>query len=548
MANKENSNQSKHPGTETNLLHWEPEDNEFWEEHGKSLATRNLWISIPNLLLGFAVWIIWSVVIVSIQSLHDADPTQFAFSDLGDLTSTEYKVILYSLPAVAGLAGATLRIPNSFMISISGGRNVIASTTLLLLLPMAALGIALQDPNVSFLTLIIIAAVSGVGGGAFASSMSNISFFFPKRVQGTSLGLNAGLGNVGVSVMQLLVPIVISVKLFGFLTGDGYTDGSDTIYIQNAGLVWVPLCAIFLLAAWFKMSNLPQHDVSDTKKALSKFFYLELIGFIAAGVGVTLLMVFYTEFEGEPSFILFALVLIIISVVITLTMMRYGTQPEVQENLVDQFKIFNNKHNWIMTWLYIMTFGSFIGFSAAFPKLIKDSFGYLADGTTENPDAPNPLAFAWLGPLVGSLARPIGGWMSDKWGGARVTQYDIVAMILTTLGVGYTLSLAKDSDTPEDYFTIFLVLFLLLFITTGIGNGSTFRMVPMIFEKEQAGPVLGWTSAIAAYGAFIIPLIFGVSIAKNVPEYAMYGFATYYLSCLVLNWYYYARKNAEMPC
>ncbi|MCE7733837.1 MAG: NarK/NasA family nitrate transporter, partial [Candidatus Heimdallarchaeota archaeon] len=364
MANNGDSKQtqSTNPGTDTNLKYWDSENEEFWEEYGKSIATRNLWISIPNLLLGFAVWIIWSVVIVSIQSLHDADPTQFRFSDLGELTPTEYKVILYSLPAVAGLAGATLRIPNSFMISNSGGRNVIASTTLLLLLPMAALGIALQDPDVSFLTLIIIAAVSGVGGGAFASSMSNISFFFPKKVQGTSLGLNAGLGNVGVSVMQLLVPIVISVKLFGFLTGDGYSDGSDTVYIQNAGLVWVPLSAIFLLAAWFKMNNLPQHDVSDTKKALSKFFYLELIGFIAAGVGVTLLMVFYTDFQGEPSFILFALILVIISVTITLAMMRYGTQQEVQENLANQFKIFNNKHNWIMTWLYIMTFGSFIGF------------------------------------------------------------------------------------------------------------------------------------------------------------------------------------------
>jgi NNP family nitrate/nitrite transporter-like MFS transporter len=194
-----------------------------------------------------------------------------------------------------------------------------------------------------------------------------------------------------------------------------------------------------------------------------------------------------------------------------------------------------------------MTFGSFIGYSAAFPKLIQDVFGYLPDGSV-NPDAPNPFAYAWLGPLVGSLVRPVGGWMADKLGGARVTHWDTIVMILSALGVAWSVKAAGASDTPEAYFLPFLGLFLVLFITTGIGNGSTFRMIPMIFSKEQAGPVLGWTSAIAAYGAFIIPKVFGGQIKMGTPEYALYGFALYYLSCLAVNWWFYGRKNAEIRC
>jgi len=165
-----------------------------------------------------------------------------------------------------------------------------------------------------------------------------------------------------------------------------------------------------------------------------------------------------------------------------------------------------------------------------------------------NPNAPNPFAYAWLGPLVGSVIRPVGGWISDKVGGAKVTQWDTVVMIFSALGVAYFVKQATGSSAPEQFFMPFLFLFLLLFITTGIGNGSTFRMIPIIFKPNEAGPVLGWTSAVAAYGAFIIPRVFGQQVKAGTPEYPLYGFAFYYFTCLIVNWYYYARKDAEIVC
>lgn len=539
--------ESKDPGAGVQFEYWDPEDDEFWEEPGKRLANRNLWISIPNLLLGFAIWIVWSVLVTKIQGVHDVDATLFSFSEWGGgVTGTEYKALLYTLPAIAGLAGATFRIPNSFMIAISGGRNVIACTTLLLLLPMVGAGMALRDSDVSFLTLIVLALMSGVGGGAFASSMSNISFFYPRKMQGLALGLNAGLGNLGVSLMQLFVPIVMGAALFGGLSGAAL----GGFYIANGALLWVPLCAFFMVAAWMWMNNMPEHDVADTAASLKKYFWLEGIGYVAAGVGVSVLVATReSEFFATPAMgILRILVMVLMAVLVTLGLMRYATPRNVKENLLDQWKIFHDKHNWLMTWLYIMTFGSFIGFSAAFPKLILDVFGYLPNGDINPWYDDHALRYAWLGPLVGSLVRPVGGWMADRWGGARVTHWDTILMVIATVAVGLVIVEAKASETPQDYFFYFLLMFMVLFTTTGIGNGSTFRMIAIIFPREQAGPVLGWTSSVAAYGAFIIPAIFGVSIVAGVPELAMYGFAAYYTSCLFVNWWYYARRGAEMPC
>jgi NNP family nitrate/nitrite transporter-like MFS transporter len=205
-----------------------------------------------------------------------------------------------------------------------------------------------------------------------------------------------------------------------------------------------------------------------------------------------------------------------------------------------------------MCWLYIGTFGSFIGFSMALPLAITVIFGIShvpdANGvmqhTLANPNAPPVLAYAWIGPFVGAAVRPLGGWISDKWGGSIVTQIISAVMVLASVAVGYVMMQAYNSATPETYFPMFLGLFMLLFFASGIGNGSTFRTIGVIFDRQQAGPVLGWTSAVAAYGAFVAPIVIGDQIKAGTPQFAMYGFAVFYGLCLILNWWFYLRANA----
>lgn len=456
------------------LTTWNPEDKEFWEREGKAIATRNLWISIPALFLAFAVWMVWSVVVVNLTSIG------FTFDSNK----------LFWLAALPGITGATLRIFYSFMVPIFGGRKWTTISTASLLIPAIGIGFAVRDPSTSYTTMLILALLCGFGGGNFASSMANISFFFPKAQKGTALGLNAGLGNLGVSAMQFLVPLVITTGMFSALCGDPQLcviNGETTsIWMQNAGFVWVPLIIVSTLAAWFGMN-----DIASAKASFK-----------------------------------------------------------------EQSIIFKRRHNWIMCWLYLGTFGSFIGYSAGLPLLIKSQF-----------PAENPTQYAFLGPLVGALVRPLGGWLADKMGGASVTFWNFIVMAAAVFGVLFFLP----HGAAAGNFWGFLVMFILLFFTTGIGNGSTFRMIPVIFLTErqraaagkgaaaeeqavkdagkEAAAVLGFTSAIAAYGAFFIPKGFGTSIAMSGgPQAALYGFVVFYVSCIILTWWYYSRKNAEMPC
>ncbi len=524
--------------------HWDVEDEAFWESEGKQIANRNLWVSIPNLLCGFSVWLYWGMIAKTMQKLHFANPELFNFTFRNDgqpYDEAGYRALLFTLPAVAGLAGATLRIPNSFMIAICGGRNVKFMTTVMLIIPAVLAGIAMQDPTTSFGVFIALSAMSGVGGGAFASSMSNISFFFPKRMQGLALGLNAGLGNAGVSAMQFLIPWAITFGMFGAIGGDPQeflVDGTvKQLWIQNAAMVWVPIMTVLAVLAWVFMNNLPQHKCGPTPAAIGKYLWLQAIGFIGAAVGIGMLV--FVELP-VPELVRIFLVLVV-AVVVTMLGMKFATPKTIQEPLDKQFAIFSNKHTWAMTWLYVMTFGSFIGYANAFPKLLDDVFVTSTNGLITS-------HYIWIGAAVGAFIRPVGGWLSDKLGGARVTQWDTWIMVASTILAGYIVSLAGKSETPEKYFIPFLLTFIVLFATTGIGNGSTFRMIPIIFSKEQAGPVLGWTSAIAAYGAYLIPKIFATQIKAGTPEYALYGFAVYYASCLGVNWWFYARANAEMKC
>ena len=465
------------------LTLWTPEDKEFWAREGEAIAKLNLWISVPALFLAFAIWQVWSVVAVSLPSL-------------GFKYSTNQ---LFWLAAAPALSGATLRIFYSFMVPMFGGRRWTAISTASLLIPAIGIGYAVQDNTTGYPTMLVLALLCGLGGGNFSSSMANISFFFPKERKGSALGVNAGLGNLGVSVVQFLSPLVITAGIFGVLGGEPQTmvkAGQTTlVWAQNAAFIWVPWIAIAALAAWFGM-----HDIADAKSSFAA-----------------------------------------------------------------QAAIFRRKHNWIMCVLYLGTFGSFIGFAAGFPLLIKSQF----------PDV-NPLAYAWLGPLVGAVIRPFGGWLSDKVGGGVVTFWNFIAMTLGVMGVLFFLpkgagSFAMAYGPVEGSFTGFFLMFMVLFLTTGIGNGSTFRMIPVIFLTQktrelrsndesarfqamkegntEGAAAVGFAGALGAYGGFFIPKSYGSSIAlTGAPHAALWCFAAFYLVCIAVTWWYYARKHAEMPC
>ncbi len=526
------------------LRNYTPDDESYWNSTGKAIANRNLWISIPSLLCGFAVWLYWGIITVQMLNLG------FPFE----------KSQLFTLSAIAGLTGATLRIPSTFFIRIAGGRNTIFFTTALLMIPAIGTGIALQDPNTPMWKFQVLAFLSGIGGGNFASSMSNISFFFPKKIQGYALGMNAGLGNFGVTTMQILIPLVMTFGLFG---GDSMTlvntsgtligkipAGTET-YIQNAGFVWLLFLIPLAFAGWFGMNNIRDEHVSpDIPSPLGAFSiitFMLLIGLITAAFGLWLML---PENVGGSGFSVSKWLVLPLVIALTVGLLKL-IPGAVGRNLTRQYKIFGNKHTWAMTVIYTMTFGSFIGYSAAFALTIKVVFGFqhlMVDGvlthSTANANGPSALMFAWMGPFIGALIRPIGGMMADKMGGAKVTQIISFVMVGCAVALAYILQQAYASATPETMFLPFMLLFLLLFAATGIGNGSTFRTIAVAFNKEQAGPVLGWTSAVAAYGAFIIPQIFGEQMNAGTPEYALYGFAVFYALCIVINWWFYLRPGA----
>jgi NNP family nitrate/nitrite transporter-like MFS transporter len=527
---------------------WDVEDNAFWESKGKKIASRNLWISIPSLLLGFAIWLMWGIITVQMINLG------FPFKPAE----------LFTLTAISGLMGATFRIPASFFIRLSGGRNTVFLTTALLMIPAIGAGIALQDKTTPLWVFQMLAFLSGIGGGNFACSMSNISGFYPKRLQGTALGLNAGLGNFGVTTMQILIPLVMTAGIFGAMAGEPMTLIKDSgwilgkilagtpTYIQNAGFVWLLALIPLAFLGFFGMNNLLplSPNYGGTLAGFAKILYLWLLTCIVGVVGLYLYLPAPTGLGLLNMWV--ALPLIMVSMLFVMKLAAFG---EMKAGINKQFAIFSNKHTWSLTVLYLLTFGSFIGFSMALPLSITVIFGVqhvidpatgLMAHTLKNPNAPSALTYAWIGPFIGALIRPVGGWISDKVGGSIVTQVISAVMVVASAAAGYVMMLAYKSATPEEYFMIFMVLFVVLFAASGLGNGSTFRTVGVIFDRAQAGPVLGWTSAAAAYGAFIAPVVIGGQIKAGTPEMAMYGFAVFYALCLVLNWWFYLRSGAEI--
>jgi NNP family nitrate/nitrite transporter-like MFS transporter len=543
-----NNNKPGTAGASTaDIADWRPEDTAFWASTGKKIAYRNLWISIPALLCGFAVWGMWGII--TVQMLNLGYP----------FTQAE----LFTLTAIAGIAGATMRIPASFLIRLAGGRNTIFLTTAMLLAPAMGTGIVLQHKEWPLWAFQLMALWCGVGGGNFASSMSNISSFFPKRLQGTGLGLNAGLGNFGVTTMQIVIPLVMTVGIFGAWGGAPETLVKDSgwifgriaagtpTWIQNAGFAWVLSLVPLSTLCWFGMNNLKTvtPDSGPPLVAFAKITWLYTLAFIPSILGLYLYLPKPTGLNLINMWV--AIPLDIVSALMIMKLAAFGA---MKDNVSKQFAIFKDRHTWSLTALYIVTFGSFIGFSMALPLSMKVIFGisHLPDAagvmrhTLSNPNAPTVLAYAWIGPFVGAAVRPLGGWISDKMGGSIVTQIICAVMVAASVAVGYVMMLAYGSATPEQYFPAFLSLFVVLFFASGIGNGSTFRTIGVIFDRTQAGPVLGWTSAVAAYGAFVAPIVIGDQIKAGTPQYAMYGFAIFYALCLVLNWWFYLRKDAYL--
>ncbi len=436
---------------------WNPEDRQFWNSKGKTIARRNLIWSIVAEHIGFSVWLIWSIVATKLP--------QAGFH----YTTDE----LFQLVALPGLIGSLMRFPYTFAVTTFGGRNWTIFSASVLFIPTIALAYFVTQADTPFWLMLLVSSTAGLGGGNFASSMANISFFYPDRMKGWALGLNAAGGNIGVSSVQLLTPILMGVGLVNLYQA---TPGPGGIYLQNAGLMWMLPLVIAVLGAVFFMNNL----------------------------------------------------------------------TSARSSFKDQLAIVGRKHTWIMSFTYIGTFGSFIGYSAAFPLLIKTQFPAITVG------------IAFLGPLVGSISRPFGGLLADKVGGAIVTFWNFIAMGAATIGVMYFVEI-KD-------FTGFLVMFLILFVTTGIGNGSTYRMIPSIFREEkfreakvsgdtgralalkaasvESGAALGFIGAVGACGGYLIPSGFGKSIAATGgPQMALEIYLAFHAICLAMTWWFYLRTS-----
>jgi NNP family nitrate/nitrite transporter-like MFS transporter len=443
--------------TPTWISDWNPEDEKFWSSKGKFIARRNLIWSIVTEHIGFSIWLIWSIVATKLP--------QAGFHYTTDQ--------LFQLVALPGLIGSIMRFPYTFAVTTFGGRNWTVFSGTVLFIPAIALAYFVTRPDTPFWEMLLVSATAGLGGGNFASSMANISFFYPNRMKGWALGLNAAGGNIGVSGVQLLTPLLMGVGLVNLYQG---TPGPGGIYLQNAGLMWLLPLVIAVIGAALFMNNL----------------------------------------------------------------------TSARSNIKDQLAIVGRKHTWIMSYIYIGTFGSFIGYSAAFPLLMKTQFPQIT------------VAIAFLGPLVGSLSRPLGGLLADKVGGAIVTFWNFIVMGAATIGVMYFVDIKE--------FAGFLTMFLILFVTTGVGNGSTYRMIPSIFLDEnlrkakgsgeearklatatasiESGAALGFIGAVGACGGYLIPSGFGKSIAATgSPHLALAIYLAFYATCLALTWWFYLRKS-----
>ncbi|HET9517482.1 MAG TPA: nitrate/nitrite transporter [Actinoplanes sp.] len=461
------------------IEHWEPEDEGFWASVGRKVARRNLIFSIFAEHLGFSVWVIWSILVVQMGKMKTAAGVA-AFPDLVAVPENAQKI--FWIVALPNLIGALMRIPYTLATARFGGRNWTIISALLLLIPVSLATYCITHPGTSYPVLLLCAATAGFGGGNFASSMANISYFFPEKKKGLALGLNAAGGNIGIASMQLTVPVLVAFFL---------------LPVDVAAKVWFPLVVAAAICAFFFMDNL--HVAKSTLK--------------------------------------------------------------------EQFSATREKHAWIMSFLYVGTFGSFLGLAAAFPAVLTFVFpenltveiGFI---TFSGKSLMLPLAF--MGPLVGSLVRPFGGWLADHIGGALVTAAVFALMAVGSLGAIMTAS--KTSEYKS--FGWFLFWMLLLFAMSGAGNGSAYRMIPSIFKrqldvevakapgraaelttkaKRVGAATLGMAGALGAIGGFILPKAIGDSIkATGSLSTAFSWFIGMYLLCMVITVVVYLRPGTPV--
>ncbi|WP_374223845.1 nitrate/nitrite transporter [Streptomyces sp. ISL-11] len=428
---------------------WRPEDSAFWTESGARIARRNLVFSVLSEHIGFSVWSLWSVLVLFLGPEYGIDPAG--------------KFLLTALPTALG---AVLRLPYTFAVARFGGRNWTVFSALLLLVPTVLAGVVLE-PGVSYTTLLVVACVAGVGGGNFASSMANINAFFPQRLKGWALGVNAGGGNLGVPVVQLLGLLVMAV--------------AGTTHPRVLPLLYIPLIALAALGAALRMDNLT--TLRNDKRAMR-------------------------DICREP-------------------------------------------HTWIMSVLYIGTFGSFIGFGFAFGQVLQVQFHDAFDTPVK------AAGLTFIGPLLGSLVRPVGGLLADRWGGARVTLVNYAAM---AAGAALVLAASRQGSLP-----LFITGFVALFVFSGIGNGSTYRMIPAIFRararawvaagadpeaaeqrsRRRASALIGIAGAVGAFGGVLVNVALRQSfLASHNGDAAYLAFLAVYALCAALTWAVYLRPGA----
>jgi NNP family nitrate/nitrite transporter-like MFS transporter len=383
---------------------------------------------------------------------------------------------LFWLAAMPGLAGGTLRIIHTFLLPIYGTRHVITFATIIKLIPCVGIGLAVMDPNTPYWVFMALAFTAGFGGGDFSSYMPSTNLFFPKRLKGTALGIQAGIGNFGVSLAQFMTPLMLGVASYG--AAEVFTKinprtkevlGTSEIFLQTAAFWYVPLLIIMAFVCWRMLRSIP-----------------------------------------------------------------------IKASFREQLDIFKDKHTWFCTITYMMTFGTFSGLSAAFPMMIKSLYGNF-------PDAPDPLKYAFYGPLIGSASRVIFGFVSDKTGGAVLTTITGIGLIAGSI---LMVTMGLVAPTGMEQFPLFVTVMLGMFFFAGIGNAATFRQYPIIFQHNprQAAGVIGWTAAVAAYGPFIFSAIIGSVIGSTGGAGGFYwGLTAFLVLATWVNWQYYNRRGCERP-